>query len=85
MQPIPASLCGRPFTTAQAEAAGVSRRMLDGSRFESLHPGRGVWAVAGEARDLRFLLRADRPALPADPPVSHLTGPQLPGVDLVPP
>lgn len=85
MADVPDELRGRAFTTAEALAAGVTRRMLDGPRFDRIHRGRGVWAVAGEPRDLRFLLRADRLVMPADAVVSHVTGLQLHGVDLGPP
>lgn len=56
--------------------------MLDGARFESIHPGRGVWALTGEPRDLRFFLHADLLVLPPDAAVSHVTGLQLRGVEL---
>ncbi|MTB87687.1 hypothetical protein H9L21_04930 [Aeromicrobium senzhongii] len=82
MRPIPESLRGRPFTTGEAAALGVTRRMLEGRRFEAIHPGRGVWAVAEESRDLRFLLRADLLVLPRDAAVSHVTGLQLHGLDI---
>jgi len=82
MRPIPDALRGRAFTTAQAEAVGVSRRMLQGERFTLIHPGRGVWAVADEPRDLRFLLAADRLILPRDAVVSHVTGLRLHGIDV---
>lgn len=82
MPPIPPELCGRAFTTREALDLGVTRRMLEGPRYESLHPGRGIWAVAGEPRDLRFLLHADRLVLPPGAAVSHVTGLQVHGVDL---
>lgn len=82
MRPVPEVLRHRPFTTQEALALGVTRRMLQGDRFESIHPGRGVWAVSQEARDLSFLLRADRLVLPPDAAVSHVTGLLLHGVDL---
>lgn len=82
MKPIPADLASRPFTTGEANAHGITRRMLDGERFDCLHPGRGVWAVAGAARDLRFMLRADQLVLPVDAVVSHVTGLQLYGVNV---
>lgn len=82
VQPIPADLRSRAFTTEEALTHGVTRRMLDGRRFVSLHPGRGIWAVADEPRDLKFLLRADRLILPRDATVSHVTGLHLHGVDI---
>lgn len=84
MRPIPDVLRGRAFTTAEAAAQGVSRRMLQGKRFTSLHRGRGVWAVADEPRDLPFLLRADRLVVPRDAAVSHVTGLRLHGIDVGP-
>lgn len=78
---IPEELRGRAFTTQEAIGLGVTRRMLEGPRYEPVHPGRGVWAVAGEPRDLRFLLHADRLVLPPDAAVSHVTGLQLHDVE----
>ncbi|GAA3531214.1 hypothetical protein AFL01nite_17670 [Aeromicrobium flavum] len=82
MPPVPDSLRGRAFTTAEALAAGVTRRMLEGPRFEAVHRGRGIWAASGEPRDLAFLLHADRLVLPPDAVVSHVTGLRLHGVDI---
>ncbi|WP_313405219.1 hypothetical protein [Aeromicrobium sp.] len=74
MDPVPDNLRGRPFTTAQAEAAGVGRRRLYGSGFRSLHPGRGVWCLADEPLTFPLQLAADRLILPPDAAVSHVTG-----------
>ncbi|PWJ27375.1 hypothetical protein ATK17_3570 [Branchiibius hedensis] len=81
--PIPAVLRGRPFSTAEAAQVGVSRTMLRGARFESLHNGRGVWAVRDRGpRDLTFWLAADRLALPRDAAVSYQTGLKLHGAPI---
>lgn len=81
---IPSVLRGRPFTTAEAAAHGVTAKMLRGSRYIAVHPGHGVWAVADEPRTLPFLLRADLRILPSDAAVSHVTGLRLYGLDFVP-
>lgn len=57
--------------------------MLRGARFESLHNGRGVWAVRdGVPHDLAFWLAADRLALPPDAAVSYQTGLKLHGAPI---
>lgn len=77
MSTIPDGLRGRPFTTAEAEALGVSRKRLRGSAFQLLHPGHGVWSTADTPQTLEFLLAADRLVLPPDAAVSHVTGLRL--------
>lgn len=78
----PDELRGAPFTTRHAEAVGVTRKMLRGPSYVSLHPGRGVWAVADEPRDLAFLLQGDQLILPPDAVVSHETGLRVHGIDI---
>ncbi|MFO6452383.1 MULTISPECIES: DUF559 domain-containing protein [unclassified Aeromicrobium] len=74
MRPTPRQLRGRPFTTAEATAAGISHHRLRGPAFSLLHRGRGVWCFADEPRTLTLLLAADRLVLPPDAAISHLTG-----------
>lgn len=74
MASIPPALRGRPFTTSEAMARGVTRHRLYGHAFTLLHRGHGVWCVADEPRTLALLLAADRLVLPADAAVSHVTG-----------
>ncbi|GAA2092722.1 hypothetical protein IDH50_18415 [Aeromicrobium tamlense] len=84
MREIPESLTGRPFTVAEARAAGVSARTLDGGRFRRLF--RGVHVLASEEPTSRTWLRAAVLAGPSDAVVSHRTaqelcGPELSGAD----
>jgi hypothetical protein len=66
--PIPADLARRPFRRAEAEALGLSRRMLQGQRFVRLFGD--VYAVAAIAEDL--LVRAKAVQLAnADAALSH--------------
>lgn len=74
MASIPPALRGRPFTTAEALALGVTKHRLHGPAYALLHRGHGVWCVADEPRTLRLLLDADRLILPPDAAVSHVTG-----------
>jgi hypothetical protein len=80
MHAIPEQLRGRPFTTAEAEDAGVSARSLQGARFTAIH--RGVWRTADTEPTLDVLLAAARLVLPADAAVSHLTNLRLRGLDI---
>jgi hypothetical protein len=51
---VPVELRDRPFTLAQANAAGVSSRMLEGQSWRQIF--RGVWAHCAmeDTRELRF-------------------------------
>lgn len=80
--PIPDPLRGRPFTTAEAAAHGITRSMLRGPRFDLVHRGHGVWVEHAEQHRPTVLLAADRLILPADAAVSHVTGLRLHGVDI---
>ena len=68
-QEIPPALMARPFTVAEARAAGVSWRVLQGRRFCS--PTRGVYSRAGI--DTTLLGRVFV-ALSVLPPASAATG-----------
>lgn len=69
MRPVPESLRGRPFSRAEALAAGVTSRMLHGQRFVRVLPGvyrcrdhemcQEDWVVAAQA---------------ALPQTAHMTG-----------
>lgn len=74
MAPLPPALRGRPFTTAEAIALGVTKGQLYGPSFHLLHRGHGVWCGADQPRTLGLLLAADRLILPPDAAVSHATG-----------
>ncbi|MET1132755.1 MAG: hypothetical protein ABWX60_04970 [Aeromicrobium sp.] len=80
MHEIPATLRGRPFTAAQARAAGVTHRMLEGQRFRRLF--RGVFVAASETVTSRTWLAAAVLAGPADAVISHRTAQQLYGPEL---
>lgn len=84
MREIPATLRGRPFTVAEARAAGVTHRMLEGRRFRRLQ--RGVYVAASEPETQGTRLAAAVLAGPADAVISHRTaqelyGPELSGAD----
>lgn len=72
----------RPFTTARALAAGISRKTLRGPRFTSIHPGRGIWLAADVEQTLEILLLADLLTLPPDTAVSHVTALRLYGIEV---
>jgi hypothetical protein len=80
--PLPEPLGSRPFTTAEALAAGVGRGVLDGPRVRRLLPG--VHVAASEPPCFSTLVAAARRVLPAD---ALLTGPsalRAAGVDVGP-
>jgi hypothetical protein len=66
--PIPAELCRRPFRRGEAEAFGLSRRVLQGHRFVRLFDD--VYAVAELAEDLLVRAKAVQLANP-DAALSH--------------
>lgn len=82
MTEIPASLRGRPFTTAEARAAGLSSTVLKGRRFCQVL--RGVWVCSDVLLTLTMRLQAARLILPGDAVVSHTTALTLLGVESVP-
>lgn len=69
MKPVPESLLHRPFTRAEALATGVSKKMLEGTRFVAVY--RGVWRHRDHAMTDDDWVAAARLALP---PYAHLTG-----------
>lgn len=71
MNPIPETLHGRPFTTAEAYTAGVTDSMLYGQRFARIF--RGVYRTTETMPDFPFLLQAALLLLPPHSAVSHLT------------
>lgn len=79
-RPVPDQLRHRPFTTAEAASAGVTRRMLQSSAYTRIHPG--VYVCAQVAMALDVLVIADLLALPADACVSHVTALHWYGVDV---
>jgi len=67
--PIPACLHGRPFTRADAVAAGLPAYVLRGSRFRRLF--RGVYVCAGVPSSPELDYDAARLLLPVDAAASH--------------
>lgn len=82
MRPVPPRLEGRPFTLGEAEQLGVTRRMLQGSRFERVR--RGVYRTARTPLTLLVEVQAALLVLPAGTVVSHTTALRLRGLDLGP-
>lgn len=81
-QALPPCLQGRAFTLSEAIASGVTRRMLQGKRFVTIH--RGVHIEAGVELTLEVLVQADLLALPDDACVSHTTALRWYGVNVGP-
>ncbi|WP_370189509.1 DUF559 domain-containing protein [Aeromicrobium sp.] len=69
----------RPFTLREAQARGVSRDVLRGSRFRRLH--RGVYVRSDVLLTWRVRIVAALLALPSDCVVSHLTALRIWGYD----
>lgn len=85
MREIPDGLHGRAFTTAEAEALGVTGRMLSGRRFVRIT--RGIHRTSDTAPTFELLVHAMRLALPPGAILSHVSalrwcgftiGPELP-------
>lgn len=69
MKPVPTTLLRRPFARSDAIAAGVSKKMLEGSRFVAVY--RGVWRHRDHVMSADDWVTAARLALP---PQAQLTG-----------
>ncbi len=80
MRPIPAQLSGRPFTLAEAEHLGLTRRMLTGDRFARVR--RGVYRCRDTPQTLRLQVQAALLVLPPDTAASHTTSLALRGLDI---
>ncbi len=76
---MPDELLHRPFTRAEARAAGVTSRQLQGRQFRRLHQSVWVWTGHELTHDDRVL--AARLATPSRARVSHLTRLQQLGLD----
>lgn len=70
----------RPFTTAQARAAGISKSVLAGPRFTSIF--HGVHIDADIEPDLRTRILGALLVLPPDAAASHTTAMRLHGFDV---
>lgn len=75
---IPERFLRAPFTSAQANAAGVPTRVLQGQRFRHLH--RGVFVAAALPDSVELRADAARLALPGDAAFSHDTAVELFGL-----
>lgn len=82
MEPVPASLLGRPFTPAEAAAAGVGRRALQGPQFAAVH--RGVFRASETPETFDLRIRAALRILPDDAALSHQTALVWAGYDGLP-
>lgn len=82
MHPIPPELYGRPFTTAEASAYGVTPKMLTGLRFVEVFAGVYRTVDTVDCFDLR--VRAAAQVLPPDAAISHVTNLRWRGYDAVP-
>lgn len=80
VRPVPEALLGGPFTVAQAQAHGVTPRMLEGSRFVRVFTG--VYRATDTPESLTLLLNAAFLALGGNVAVSHLTCLRLMGLDV---
>jgi hypothetical protein len=72
VHPVPESLRQRPFTLTEALAAGLTPKMLRGSRFRRLFAG--VYVCADVAMDLAAWVFAARLVMPVDATLTHLSG-----------
>jgi Protein of unknown function (DUF559) len=81
-KPIPPELRYRPFTYAEAIAAGLSLRVLQGGRFRRLH--RGVYVCADVGLTLEHRIRAALSILPPDAVVTSVTALRWCGLDVGP-
>ena len=79
---LPEDLRHRPFTTAEANEAGLSSTVLKGRRFRPLF--RGVWVCSDLLVTALVRIRAARLILPGDVVVSHMTALAVYGVASVP-
>ncbi|TXL57262.1 PDDEXK family nuclease [Aeromicrobium terrae] len=77
---IPQELRGRPFTTAEADAAGLTASMRRGRHVEQVH--RGVWSLADTPRTFEFQVHAARMALARDAVLSHVSALRWLGVEV---
>lgn len=80
MAPVPTSLHGRPFTLAEAERLGVTRRMLQSARFARVR--RGVYRTVDTAPTFPLHVRAALLVLPRGTAASHTTSLRLRALEL---
>jgi hypothetical protein len=71
LSPVPPSLLARPFSTADAEAVGLTRRQLQSSRFRRLY--RDVYVAASQPDTLALRCDGALLVLPKEVGFSHHT------------
>jgi very-short-patch-repair endonuclease len=79
---VPEQLARGPFTTARAEAAGLTRHALRGPAWRQLF--RGVWIVATATLDRSTWVAAAHLVLPVDAVLCGLSGAEAFGLDVRP-
>lgn len=77
---LPESLRGKAFTVQEALESGLTRRVLQGSRFEMIHPG--VYRFADSPLTLSMRISAARHVLPRDVALSHVSNLQWRGLGI---
>ncbi len=82
MKPIPESMTAGPFSRAQARAAGVTDRMLNGRRFLRVFPS--VFRHRGHVMTRDDWIEAARLALPEQARTTGITRIQQLGLDIGP-
>ncbi|MEH3033306.1 MAG: DUF559 domain-containing protein [Aeromicrobium erythreum] len=83
MLDVPDELVGVAFTVAQAEAAGVTRKMLQSRRFVGY--GGGLYRAATTPHSLPLVVRGRLQQLGPAAAASHLTAVALAGLQVGPP
>jgi len=68
---LPSELCDRVFTIAEAECVGLSRRVLQGRRFELVMPG--VYRYAATQMTFELGVAASARYLPPEAAISHVS------------
>jgi very-short-patch-repair endonuclease len=82
VRPLPTHLRGQAFTRAEALAAGITPRTLEGPRVVRMHAGVYRYADA----EVTFAMRVDaaRKVLPRDAALSHLSSLRWRGLEIAP-
>lgn len=77
---IPFALVDRAFTIAEAEAVGVSRRVLQGKRFDQVVPG--VYRCAASPLTFEMGVAAAVRAMPRGAAISHVSNLRWRGLEM---
>lgn len=81
--PLPSALGGRIFSVAEAEAFGLSRRVLQGRRIAMVSPG--YYRYADGDQTFEMAVHAALRMLPGDAALSHVSNLRWRGFDIRPP